>query len=213
MKCFTPMFGAAVCLLSAGLLSGCCGSGGAQVWSEVRAVSEGDKEAFWELDAKPGPEHRRLAALVGTWQVAITVSTPGEPLRFLTATSEISRGDHGLFITERATIQRDDLPPMVETMVTGYSAGRKRYECVDRNDNSSSQDFYAGNFDAERGLLVLTGSQFDIERGEVPVKIEITPVKDGKYTATMSFMHEPGKWTPTVVWAYRRVADGRGTGR
>jgi len=79
---------------------------------------------------QPGPEHARLAAMVGTWDVEMSIwSQPGRPALTVKATSTIRALFGGLFVEEQ--IEGALMGTPFTTMAwTGFNTDTRKYEAT-----------------------------------------------------------------------------------
>jgi hypothetical protein len=94
-----------------------------------------------------GPEHARLTAMVGTWDVEMSIwSQPGRPALTTKGTATIRALFGGLFVEEK--IEGTVMGAPFTTMAwTGFNTGTKKYEATRIASTNTSRIAEAGVFD------------------------------------------------------------------
>ena len=106
--------------------------------------------------AQAGPEHARLTATAGTWDVEMTFwFKPGGPGVATKATSVIRPILNGLFIEERIEGTLSGTP-FTTLAWTGFNTGTRQYEATRIATTSSSRVVEAGRYDEKTKQFELT---------------------------------------------------------
>ncbi len=105
----------------------------------------------------PGPEHARLAAMVGTWDVELTTwENAGEPPAKSRGFAVVEPLFGGLFVQERLEGLTGERP-FVELSWTGFDAQSRRYQLARLGSGTTAMALYEGVIDERDGGLVLEG--------------------------------------------------------
>lgn len=151
-------------------------------------------EAFAQASA-PGPEHRRLDALVGDWTVEMKYwGDPASEPEVSTATSHIAWILEGHYLQEDVTADGAPGQPFRGRGTYGYDKFRKQYVSSWIDTMSTTIATSAGQWDTAKNLLVLTGETPDPLTGQM---------KKGKWV--MSFPSA----TKMIGVGYNVTPDGR----
>ena len=105
--------------------------------------------------APPAPEHTRLTALSGTWDLEMTfLFRPGGKGVTTKATSTIRPLFDGTFIEERIEGTLNGAP-FTTLSWTGYNAGTKQYEATRISSTNTARIAEAGSYDEASKTFVL----------------------------------------------------------
>jgi hypothetical protein len=107
------------------------------------------------LSIAPGPEHARLTAMCGTWDVELTFwFQPGRPGIPVKGTSTIRPLFDGTFIEEKIEATLNGAP--VTSMAwTGYNTDSKKYEATRIASTNTARIAETGVFDEKTGQFEL----------------------------------------------------------
>jgi hypothetical protein len=106
----------------------------------------------------PGPEHARLTALCGTWDVELTFwFKPGAPGMTTKGTSIIRSLLDGLFIEERIDGQLNAMP-FTTLSWTGFNTSTHEYEATRIASTNTSRIAENGAWDDQAGRFELKGT-------------------------------------------------------
>jgi len=106
--------------------------------------------------AQGGPEHARLTAMAGTWDVEMTFwFKPGGPGVATKATSVIRPILNGLFIEERIDGTLNGTP-FTTLAWTGFNTGTRQYEATRIATTNTSRVVETGRYDEKTKQLELT---------------------------------------------------------
>lgn len=120
------------------------------------AVAQDPKE-FSKL-SKPGPEHEKLAALVGTWELTIEgVKEKGK--------AEYKSILGGRFIQEEANVSFGAFA-MEWVGIYGFDRQKKKYTAVWVDNMDTSTESGEGDMDAAGKVLSLSGQHLDPRSGK-----------------------------------------------
>ena len=105
----------------------------------------------------PGPEHARLTALVGSWDVTLTVwQKAGEAPARSRGFAIVEPLFGGLFVQERLEGLAGEVP-FVELSWAGFDPASKRYQLTRIASGAAAMATSDGTFDERQGALVLEG--------------------------------------------------------
>lgn len=129
---------------------------------------EGDPDAWLEEIDQPGPEHRRLDALVGEWHTTIKLWDDGPDEKPLEFQGSVRRQWmlNGRFLAE----QRSENPTESayrSLSFIGYNRMTALYEYVRMNTESTCMYFESGRFDPTTNVIRTSGSHTDPATGFV----------------------------------------------
>jgi Protein of unknown function (DUF1579) len=124
------------------------------VWSAAR----GDDKPAWGDQGKPGPEHERLRALVGKWEL----SAAGTKDK---GTAEYKSILGGRFVTEEVKLPLAGFT--IEWLgVYGYDRQKKKYTAVWVDSLDTTTEAAQGDADASGKVLTFTGEHADPRTGK-----------------------------------------------
>jgi hypothetical protein len=108
------------------------------------------------VKATPTPEHARLASLVGTWDVELSLWwKPNESATKARGISVIKPLYGGIFVEERIEALIGE-QPLGAFAVLGYDAGAKRFVATRLMSSETRLVAESGTFDDKAGALVFT---------------------------------------------------------
>jgi hypothetical protein len=142
--------------------------------------------------SRPGPEHRRLDPLVGSWNVDLRWRGTGEAETRTSGTSENRWILGGRFVLCEATA--GDGPSRVDaTTIYGFDNGEKRFFALGLHNLATSYLEPSGSFDPATQSLLLSGKQRDEATGSVFVYRELLKM-DGPDRHVLSvYFDVPGR--------------------
>lgn len=130
---------------------------------EIRHEGQGDMQAMMEVYAKlatPGPPHKLLGSMVGTWQtVTKSWMEPQKPPIESTGTCEQKMVLDGRFLHQKCT--GDFMgSPFTGIGVTGYDNNTKKYVSIWMDTMGTGIYFFEGTA-SEDGKTITQKSQYD----------------------------------------------------
>lgn len=156
--------------------------------------------------AAPGPEHKALDRLVGTWNATIKMwMGPGEPsVTTGNATYEWILGGRFLKSTHKSTMMG---MPFEGMGLEGYDRAQKRYISLWFDTMGTGYMSLIGNATADAKRLTYTGAMFDPAQGhDVKVREEVEWVDANKFVFSM-YAEMPGPdGKPTEMKAMEMTA-------
>lgn len=140
----------------------------------------------------PGPEHRVLAPLVGTYKVDFTSYPPaGEPTR-LAGTAENRLVFGGRFLLSEWTVGEGDA--RIEAMTAyGYDNAKKQYFAFGINSLRTSMINPWGNYDAASRSFIMNGRAHDEATGTVLVYRVLLKIANPDSHVFQLFLDVPGR--------------------
>lgn len=116
-------------------------------------------EPTWKSERRgPDPEHARLTAMCGTWDVEMTFwLKPGAPGMTTKGTSTIRSLLDGLFIEEKIDGQLNGMP-FTTLSWTGFNTSSHEYEATRIASTNTSRITENGAWDQQAGRFELKGS-------------------------------------------------------
>jgi Protein of unknown function (DUF1579) len=155
-----------------------------------------DDKDFAKLGA-PGPEHRLLQKLVGTWELSMQGSTKKGSAQFK------SMWD-GRFVSEEATLPFEGFT-MEWRGIYGYDKHKKKYTAVWVDNMDTNTESAEGGFDADGKILTLKGQHEAASSGQLETYIwRITVIDDANLKIAMLELDKAGKETGAMEILGRR---------
>ena len=155
--------------------------------------------------AEVDPEHARLAAMCGTWNIEMSLwIKPDAPPLTVKGTSTIKPFFDGMFIAEEIEAEVNGTP--VTTMAwTGYNPATKQYEATRISSTNPGQIRETGTYDDVSNRYELKAA-FDMMGSTWHQRTVIQPMADSMVaTSYLSFGDVP-EWKGVEI-RYRRVAE------
>lgn len=152
-------------------------------------TSEPDKAkiaAYMEL-AKPGPEHKQLESLVGTWDQEIKFfMQPGKPPMTFKGTCQNRMILGGRFLVSEA--KGGSGPMAFESMIImGFDRRTGKFTTVGFDSEGTYYVAGAGPYDQSRKAIVMYGEDVDPVLGTQKYDMVMTIVSPTKYTKEVVF--------------------------
>lgn len=150
----------------------------------------------------PGPEHARLTARVGTWDVELTVwQKPGEAPEKSRGFAVVEPLFGGLFVQERLEGLAGEVP-FVELSWIGYDPASKRYQLARIASGAVAMAMSDGTFDDRQGGVVLEGPA--AIAGERERRTERQPTADERIVQCQRVPRSGAPWQSCEVRYTRR---------
>jgi hypothetical protein len=180
----------------------------------MKMPSVDEMNKAWMEYGMPSPEHKRLTDMCGKFDLVMDCPGMGDamPASKWTGTSEITKDESGMFVTEHmvlSTPATDKIPEgankMDMTLVFSYHGGHKRYEVFLRMAQASGMQMMSGVWDKEKKAMVLEGMMWEPSMGkDILQKVEATELKDGKSTVSIFCAMGPGEWMKVGTTTYTK---------
>lgn len=156
--------------------------------------------AFAQEVASPGPEHKMLAEMAGSWECTITMAgVPGESK----GTSESKMELGGLWLVTEFSGDFGGLPFQGRGL-DGYDTAKKKYIGVWVDSMTTSPLVMEGDYDQEKKTLTTTGKGPGPEGKPVGYKaVTAHPDKDHQ-TFTLYLVGDDGQETSMMTIEYVR---------
>jgi hypothetical protein len=159
----------------------------------------------WLRLAAPGPNHKLLEPMVGSWSVAVTTWTaPGLPPEHSEGTQENAMVLGGRFLQQLAssTFMGE---PFEGIGYTGYDNGKGVFVSTWMDSMGTMVMISTGNADESGKVMTLTGTLDDPVSGKpTTVREVVTVVDQDKYTVEMFGPGPDGKEFRTMEGVYTR---------
>lgn len=165
-----------------------------------------DAKAMWlmvEQMSRPGPEHKRLEFMVGTWNVHMKIDMgpvmPGAPAMTSTGTAETKWIIGGRFLQTTTTSTIDDIK--TESMAIHGFDNRKGVYTTYGIDSFGTYAVWAdGTFDEASNTLTLVGETEDPTHGKHPFRFVTKITSKDEYVTTIEFKNpESDEWFAMVT--------------
>ncbi len=198
-KCFIP---AAVFLAGALLLV--CGPARAGE-KDKKAKVDADMEA-WMKAASPGPEHKRLDALVGSWEGTVTMwMDPSKPPTESKCTAERKWVLGGRFLHEEVKGEFMGMP-FQGVGLTGYDNTQKKYTAMWVDNLTTSISTSLGTADESGNVLTFTKEDVDPVSGKKVKGRDVVNLAPDKNTMEMYKEGPDGKEMKVMEIIFTRKA-------
>ena len=153
--------------------------------------------SFAQAPPRPGPEHEKLKALVGTWDAVMKMQ--GQEMK---ATAVYKSCCGGMWL--ESTFQGDFAGmPFEGRGLDGYDQNKKKYVSVWVDSWTSTPMQLEGNFDPESKLLVMTGEARG-DQGTLEKVKTTTEYKDKDHMIFRFYMVESGQNQEAFTIEYSR---------
>ncbi|HSB09943.1 MAG TPA: DUF1579 family protein [Blastocatellia bacterium] len=152
--------------------------------------SEADKAkmmaAYYEL-AKPGPEHKQLESLVGTWDMEVKYWTqPGKPPMTVKGQCQNKMILGGRFLLSEAK-SGEGMTAVENTIITGFDRRHKKFTTVALDTMGTYWVTAAGPYDASRKAIVMYGEDVDPALGTQKYDMVVRVVSPTSYVIEIIF--------------------------
>jgi hypothetical protein len=170
--------------------------------------SKPDEKAMMEAMAKaaaPGPEHKQLEAMVGSWTTETkTWMAPGQPPMVSSGAAENTSILGGRYIQQEYKGDFMNMP-FVGTGLTGYDKTLKRYVATWADNMSTGILRLTGTYDEATKTYTYDGTYPDPTAGkELPTRMAIRIVSANQHVMEWYDPTPDGKWQKVMEITYTR---------
>ena len=127
----------------------------------------------------PGPNHKQLGLLVGSWNTVTTLSIGDGPFEVLKGTAQLSMEIDGRFLREETTFVRNGTPVRI-IREWGYNADANTYECIFRSSLHTGMVFFRGTGPQDDKMIKLSGGYASGKSGH-PIGITLQRFGDDHF--------------------------------
>jgi len=152
---------------------------------------------------KPSPEHQKLAAFAGTWDVAVEVRGATGPKAKASSVQRLLRG--GLWLLDDFTLDVGGTG-FESHGCTGYDPGKGKYVTHWVDGMLPSVLVLEGNYDASGKVLTMTGTGVGHDGKPAKYRNVTTWTGPDTYVFEMFITGSDGKEVPGLKMTYTRAA-------
>lgn len=154
--------------------------------------------------ATPGEQHKQLATMAGSWDVAAKFWHPGAPPGEMKGAAEVKTILDGRYVHEEFSGDFMGMP-FRGVGLTGYDNTRKKYLTTWVDNMGTTIMYMTGAYDAASKSFTYEGQYPDPMTGkDKPMRIVMKVVDDNKHVSEFFDPAPGGKWNRTMEMTYTR---------
>lgn len=140
--------------------------------------------------SQPGPMHRKLEAMVGEWDVAMTVWIPGAQEMTIKGTCVKSMVFGGRFLKEELKTPNPVTQKMGDSVgYVGYDNATKMYQGVYLSDDMTGMIKYEGTLSDDGKTFTFAGTEADPTGKNPTMKFKVVTTVDSPDQHTMTYAY------------------------